>query len=202
MSSKKQIDFIFDFASPNAYLSYHALKKLLPKEVNIHYIFCLLGGMFKLTNNQAPMIAFAHIPNKLNYMSLEIKRFIEKYKLDHFKMNTHFPVMTLLIQRIGVYLAIQNKEKEYINVMLKAMWEDNKKCDDPDVVKTILSDAGFDANACLLASQDQAIKDQLAKNTQNCVDKGCFGIPSFLLRDELFFGKDSLPVLLEHLELL
>ncbi len=67
----KEVDFYFDFASPNAYLSLMAGKELEDKlgfKFNIK--LALLGGIFKLTNNQPPMIAFAGIKNKLgNYSS-------------------------------------------------------------------------------------------------------------------------------------
>ena len=46
------VDFIFDFASPNAYLCHKAITELEKNhEVKFNYIPCLLGGIFKLTNN-------------------------------------------------------------------------------------------------------------------------------------------------------
>jgi 2-hydroxychromene-2-carboxylate isomerase len=38
----------------------------------------------------------------------------------------------------------------------------------------------------------QACKDELIQNTQNAVDKGVFGIPTFIYANEIFFGKDHL----------
>ena len=74
----KKIDFYFDFASPNGYLSLKALKKYQGEiGFDINYIPVLLGGIFKLTNNQPPMIAFGEVKGKLEYENLEMKRFIE-----------------------------------------------------------------------------------------------------------------------------
>ena len=80
------VDFIFDFASPNAYLCHKVIPSIEAKTgVTFNYIHCLLGGIFKITNNQAPMISFANIQNKLEYESLEMQRFIDKYALSKFK---------------------------------------------------------------------------------------------------------------------
>ena len=69
----KKIDFYFDFASPNGYLSHQALKKYTNQsDIEINYIPVLLGGIFKLTNNQPPMMAFAEVKGKLEYENLSL----------------------------------------------------------------------------------------------------------------------------------
>ena len=58
----KSIDFIFDFASPNAYLAHHVLIGMAERTgASINHLPCLLGGIFKATGNQAPMLAFADV---------------------------------------------------------------------------------------------------------------------------------------------
>ena len=47
----KEVDFYFDFASPNAYLSHKVLKSISEKTGAKNYIPVLLGGIFKATNN-------------------------------------------------------------------------------------------------------------------------------------------------------
>ena len=97
------VDFIFDFASPNAYLCHKVIPSIEAKTgVTFNYIHCLLGGIFKITNNQAPMISFANIQNKLEYESLEMQRFIDKYALSKFTMNSNFPITTVTLQRGGL----------------------------------------------------------------------------------------------------
>ena len=51
-----KIEFYFDFASPNAYLSHKVLKQIVEKKnAEVKYIPVLLGGIFKATNNKPPM---------------------------------------------------------------------------------------------------------------------------------------------------
>ena len=69
----KEVDFYFDFASPNAYLSHKVLKSISEKTgAKVNYIPVLLGGIFKATNNNPPMVQFAEVKGKLEYQSLEI----------------------------------------------------------------------------------------------------------------------------------
>ncbi|MBN9069455.1 MAG: DsbA family protein, partial [Rhizobiales bacterium] len=71
-------------------------------------------------------------------------------------------------------------------------WEDGKKMDDPAVVATALDDAGLDGQAILERTREQAVKDRLIANTEGAVARGVFGMPTFFVGKEMFFGKDRL----------
>ncbi|MEM6774535.1 MAG: 2-hydroxychromene-2-carboxylate isomerase, partial [Pseudomonadota bacterium] len=88
----KTVEFIFDFGSPNAYFAYRALAPMLERSgARLKVIPCLLGGIFKATGNQPPMMAFNGVKGKLEYDRLEIERFIRKHQLDRFVFNPNFP---------------------------------------------------------------------------------------------------------------
>ena len=94
------IDFIFDFGSPNAYLASKVLPGIAARTgASINRIPCLLGGIFKATNNASPMVAFGDVKGKLAYEGLETRRFVARHRLTAFRQNPHFPVNTLLIMR-------------------------------------------------------------------------------------------------------
>ena len=64
----KTVDFIFDFASPNGYFCHKVIPDIEARTgAKFVYKPCLLGGIHKLSNNQAPMVAFAEIPLKMAY---------------------------------------------------------------------------------------------------------------------------------------
>lgn len=189
----KTIDFIFDFGSPNAYLALKVLPQIADRHgAEIKLIPCLLGGIFKLTGNQAPMLTFANVKNKLAYDRLEMKRFIARHDLTRFKLNPHFPVNTLLIMRGMIAAQHLDIEQAYLDAVLAAMWEDGKKMDDPDVFVATLNEAGLDGRQLLEKTQDPAVKAELAANTEAVAQRGVFGIPSFFVGDEMFFGKERL----------
>jgi 2-hydroxychromene-2-carboxylate isomerase len=196
-----KLDFIFDFGSPNAYYAYKVLPGILARtgaELVIHPV--LLGGLFKITGNQPPMMAFGGVKGKLEYEMLESQRFAEKHKLHDFQFNAHFPINSISIMR-GLLAAQElGCEQRYIDVVLSAMWEQNLKMDDPEVIAKVLGDGGLDAEAILALTQTDAIKEKLKANTQAAADRGAFGIPTFFVGDEMFFGKDRLALVEEELE--
>ena len=189
----KTIDFYFDFASPNAYLSHkvmNGIKERTGAEVN--YIPVLLGGIFKATNNKPPMEQFFGVKNKNEYQNLEIQRFIERHSLNDFKMNPHFPVISLQIIRGAVAAEMDGFLEEYIDKVLVHMWEEPKKMDDPEVIKAAFEESGFDAEKLMAQMQDAEVKAKLISNTEAAVERGVFGIPTFFVGEEMFFGKDTL----------
>ena len=189
----KSIELIFDFGSPNAYLCMKALPELLERTgADLIVTPCLLGGIFKATGNKAPMIQYADAPAKLAYENLEMRRFIEKHGLTKFRINPHFPVNTLTIMRGAVVAADERTLDDYIDAVNRAMWEDGLKMDDPEVVAAFLSANGFDGPAILARTQEPEIKAKLVANTEAAVTRGVFGIPTFFVGSEMFFGKDRL----------
>ena len=189
-----KVDFIFDFASPNAYFCHRVIPEIEKRTgATFNYVPCLLGGIFKITNNQAPMMAFNGITNKLEYQNIEIQRFIKKHNLAHFTMNSFFPVMTLQLQRGAIAAMSLNVFDEYLEAIFKGMWEKSLNLADQEVLVNLLTaETQIDISDLVERMQTQEIKDQLIQNTSNAVERGAFGIPTFFADDEIFFGKDSL----------
>ena len=73
-----------------------------------------------------------------------------------------------------------------------AMWENSEKMDDTDVIRRVLDAAGLDGEALIAATQDPAVKGELVANTEAAVARGVFGVPTFFVGKEMFFGKDRL----------
>lgn len=187
------VEFLFDFGSPNAYLCHEILPTIEARTgVRFEYVPVLLGGLFKLANNRSPVVAFADIPNKLAYERLEIRRFVARHRLDAFRMNPHFPVNTLKIMRGAVAAARLGIFERYVDAVFAAMWERGLNMDDPAVIAPVLAEAGIDAEALMQATQSAEVKAKLLENTESAHARGAFGIPTFFVGGEMFFGKDRL----------
>ena len=189
----RTIDFIFDFASLNAYLAERALPDLVGRTgATINVIPCLLGGIFKATGNQAPFSAYAGIKGKLDYEMLEIRRFVKAHGLEDFQMNPHFPVNSLLAMR-GLCACEPGREFDrYLDAVLAGFWERGLLMSDPVVLSSVLIEAGLDAGRLIAMAQTDAVKAKLADNTAAAVERGAFGAPTFFVGDEMFFGKERL----------
>ena len=187
------VEFHFDFGSPNAYLA-HAVIPAIERRTGTRftYVPVLLGGVFKLTNNQSPVTAFAGVRNKLDYERLEMRRFIRRHGIERFRPNPHFPVNTLLVMRGAVAAELDGVFRPYVDVVFRAIWEEERKMDDADVARAALDAAGLDGARLLARTQEQAVKDRLLRNTERAVERGVFGAPTVFVGDEMFFGKDRL----------
>ena len=193
------VDFICDFGSPNAYLCHRVLPALAARTgAEFNYIPCLLGGIFKATGNQSPFTAFAGIRNKPQYDNLEMMRFVQKHRLP-FRMNPFFPVNTLSLMRGAMAAVLEGQHVAYTEAMFHYMWEEPRQLDNPEVFRQTLSDAGFDAETILRRMADPEVKQALIDNTNAAVERGVFGIPTFFVGSEMWFGKDRLRDLEEYL---
>jgi 2-hydroxychromene-2-carboxylate isomerase len=185
--------FLFDFASPNAYLAYRVLPAIEQRTgTKFEYMPVLLGGIFKLANNRAPMIAFAEVKGKMAYEMLELERFIRRYQITKYRFNPNFPVNTLTLMRMAVAARQAGELAPFVGAAFHFMWEDPRKMDDPAVIRASLAEAGLDAERLLAAAQSPEIKKQLTDDTEAAVARGVFGIPTFFVGAEMFFGKDRL----------
>jgi 2-hydroxychromene-2-carboxylate isomerase len=195
------IEFVFDFGSPNAYLAYRTLPPILERTgARLAINPCLLGGIFKATGNKAPSIAYAAIKGKFEYEVLEVRRFVAKHRLAKFRLNPHFPVNTLMLMRGFVAAREAGAEAAYLEMGLEGMWEEGLKLDDRDMLARRIDAAGLDSASLLAAAEIDPVKQKLADNTAAAVARGVFGIPTFFVGDEMFFGKERLGQVEEAVE--
>lgn len=196
----KTIEFIFDFVSPNAYLVWQPLRALAARQgAQIKITPAFLGGMHKLTGNAPPFIRDAEVKGKNAYAKLEMQRFIEKHGFHRFKMNPNFPFNSVNLLRMLVSLSGDDQIR-FIDAMTPALWEEGLDVTDAAAVAAVLTKAGFDAEALAVKAQDPAIKQALIDNTEKAVERGTFGIPTFYIGEEMFFGKERLGQIEEMLE--
>ena len=196
----KSIELIFDFVSPNAYLVWQPLRALAARQgAQIHITPAFLGGMHKLTGNAPPFIRDAEVKGKNAYANLEMQRFIAKHGLHRYKMNPKFPFNSINLLRMLVSLESDDQIK-FIDALIPAIWEDGLDVTDVAAVATVLTKAGFDAESLTAKAQDPAIKQAVIDSTEKAVERGVFGIPTFFIGEEMFFGKERLGQIEEMLE--
>jgi len=196
-----QINFYFDFGSPNAYLSHLVIPAIEARTgISFAYVPILLGGIFKATNNVSPAVSLEGIKNKQEYRTLETERFIKTHHINHYQFNPHFPVNTLLLMRGAIVSKQEGFFETYVNEIYKHMWAEPKKMDDPAVIQAALEESGLPVDTLMEGIGQPAVKQQLIKNTEEAVNQGLFGSPSFLVGNELYFGKDRLRDVEEEIE--
>ena len=185
--------FLFDFGSPNAYLSHLVIPAIEQRTgVRFDYVPVLLGGIFKMTNNRSPVEAFGGVRNKLEFHALETRRFIARYHVKPYTMNPFFPVNTLLLMRGAVAAEFDGVLARYVDAAFHHMWDEPKNMADPDIAAKAMTASGLDAARLFARAKDDDVKNRLMANTQSAVERGAFGSPTFFVGDEMFFGKEQL----------
>lgn len=188
-----EIEFLFDFGGPNSWFVHRAIPAIEAQgRVSFRYVPVLLGGLFKATGNQPPLMSYGHVAQKVAYDRLEMDRFMARHNITGFKFNPHFPVNTLLAMRGAVAAERLGCGPAYREAMYTALWQDGLKLDDPAVWADVLTRAGLDAAALGAAVEDPEIKAALVQSTESAVARGAFGVPTFFLGKDMWFGKDRL----------
>jgi 2-hydroxychromene-2-carboxylate isomerase len=80
----------------------------------------------------------------------------------------------------------------YLAATFRALWAEQRNLGDDAVLAAVLETAGLDAQQCLAMVKDEQIKAALKANTEEAVQRGVFGAPTFFVGDEMFFGQDRL----------
>ena len=185
--------FLFDFGSPNAFLSHEAIPAIEARiGVKFEYVPILLGGIFKATNNRSPAETLAGVKNKSEFNALETERFIRRFRVKPYVRNPFFPVNTLNLMRAAVAAQLEGVFEKYVDAAFHHMWVEPKKMDDPEVAAKAFTASGLDAARLFARAQEPDVKAKLIENTQGAVERGAFGSPTFFVGKEIFFGKEQL----------
>ena len=112
------VDFLYDFGSPNAYYSHCAIVQIEARsDLSFNYVPVLLGGIFKATNNVSPAVSLQGVRIKPEQSQIETQRWLQRYPVERFERNPHFPVNTLMMMRGAVFAQDKDYYQKYVNAM-------------------------------------------------------------------------------------
>ena len=180
----QSIEFFFDVVSPYSYLGavQVARSSLL---AHAQWRPFLLGGLLKATGNQPPIA----VPAKVRYMTADLKRLFHYYDTPY-QFPSVFPVNPLTAMR-ALCAAKPEDIKPLALKLFAAYWGANRNISDNAVLAELLP-------ADLLArAEEGSVKALLKANTDEAVQRGAFGAPTFFIGDDMYFGEDRV-FLLEH----
>ena len=186
----KSVEFYFDLGSPYSYLAYYRLLQMAEQqEIQIVYKPILLGGVFKATGNRSPI----EVPVKGVYSILDMQRWAEYYQIQ-MQMNPHFPMNTLTLMRIltGVQLLHLEKFEQVLKLLFDAMFGTPQNLNELTVLAEVLKPSGFSVEDIMSMVQSEVVKQKLITETEQAIQRGIFGAPTFFVGDEMYWGQDRL----------
>ena len=71
---------------------------------------------------------------------------------------------------------------------------------DPIVINKVLKNIDLNPEKFLAKATNQKVKDRLKVLTENALEKGIFGAPTFLVNKKIFWGQDRLSYAVEEVK--
>ena len=182
----KTVEFFYDVGSPYSYMAATRIEAIAA-DCGAHLIWrpILLGGIYKATGNTPPAL----LPARAPYLYRDLKRWSAYYGVP-WELPAVFPTNTLLAMRAIIGLSPEQVPAASLD-LFRAYWVDGRDPAQPEVVADVLGPAA------VARAQDQSVKDALKASTDEAVARGAFGVPTFFVGGEMFFGNDRLPFV-EH----
>lgn len=178
----------FDLISPFSYLHLKQFHRL-PADLEIEYVPVLFAGMLKHWEHKGP----AEIPAKRTYIYRQVTWLAAQLDIP-FTMPPAHPFNSLQAQRL---VLAAGPTRDHVETAFDMAWKEGKDLQDPQVLAELARRLDLHDPQ---ASMDETVKARLKANTEAAIARGVFGVPSFLLGDTLFWGQDSLEMMLDFLK--
>jgi len=191
----KRVEFFFDYASTYSYLAHKEIEELAARrEAELVFKPMVLGFVFKATGNSMP----AAVPAKAAYMVHDVRRWVRHYGLP-FHMPSVFPVNTIRALRTGIAALEEGTFLAFHHAVMQAYWANDQDIGDAEVLAAIATAAGLDGPRLTARAEEGIIKDRLKANTDEAIQRGVFGAPTFFVGEQMFWGNDRLEFVAEAL---
>lgn len=184
------IEFYFDVGSPYSYLGFHQIQKIAEQyQAEIIWKPILLGAVFKATSNNSPMM----VPAKARYSMLDLSRWAKLWDIP-VKMNPNFPINTLNAMRLitATQLFAPEQFLTVLDGVFKAMFGEPRNLNELSELLQVAQEAGLDVEQLETWLSDEKVKNELKFLTEEAVNRGVFGAPTWFVNDEMFWGVDHL----------
>ena len=132
-------------------------------------------------------------PAKQRYVEAEMARWARWWGVP-FDMPLKFPQRTVTAQRLCLAGARWRGAPLQLRLAIalgRAMWAEQRDLEDHATLAAILASCGL-PEAWLLRAQEPSIKQLLASETAAAKAAGVFGVPTFAVGDQLYWGQDRL----------
>ncbi len=192
------VEFFYDYGSPYSYLADSRLSDLEARTgAEVIYRPMLLGGVFKATGNQSP---FAEpVEAKRRYFSVELRRSVQRLGVP-FVQNPHFPINTLGLMRAAHAARTLEVFGPFHLAVFRAFWTAGAELGSAEVIADVLDAEGLKGSEIVDVARGDEIKEALRATTDEAVERGVFGAPTFFVGDEMFFGNDRMELVEEALK--
>ena len=184
----RQADWYFDFVSPFAYLQFEAFDRL-PGDLAISLKPVLFAGFLGHYEHKGP----AEIPAKRR-QTYRYCHWLAGKRGVPYKTPPRHPFNPLTVLRLAIALGA---ESEVVGLIFRHIWAEGNDGQDPESLTALAVSLGVEDLEARVG--DPAVKQQLRANTEEAIERGVFGVPTFVVGEELFWGEDSTGMMVDYL---
>ena len=194
------IDFYFDVSSPWTYLAFRNIQPMAVElDASINWRPVLVGGIFNTVNQR--MYASREDSNspRNRYVLKDLQDCARQTGVNIVFPPKVFPVNSVKAMRGCIWLAQNSESKQHLLAFVEATFAAyftlQQDISQDDVLASICSDIGINVDAFAEGITQPDIKQALKANTDEAIARGAFGVPSFFVGDDMYFGNDRLDLL-------
>ena len=187
----KEVTVYYALQSPWTYLGWARLCDLVASSGAIaHYRPVRSGPLFQASGT----LPLAERPRQRQaYRLMELRRWRDHLDVPLNLHPKHFPVDEAPAARMVIAHRQQGGDIAALSgAMMRAVWAEERDLADRATLLEIAREQGMDGPALLKAAADPAVQGEYEANTQSAIEQGVFGMPTFVIGDELFWGQDRL----------
>jgi 2-hydroxychromene-2-carboxylate isomerase len=192
----RTVEYFFTPVSPFTYLGHERFLAIAGrhgvsidvKPVDLGPVFAVSGGL--------PLKQRA--PQRQAYRLVELGRWSKHLGLPLNLQPRHFPVPPALASKLILASLSQQGAVGALKLtgaLLRAVWAEERNIAEADTLAAIASEQGFDAASLAERAAASDIGERYEALTQEAIDRQVFGAPTYIYRDEPFWGQDRLDFL-------
>ena len=183
------VDYFFSVVSPWSYLGDARLREiagrygatLKHKPVNTALIFSRTGGLqLKDRSDQ-----------RKAYRMQELSRWRDHLGVELTLEPRYFPTNDQLAARTVAAVRQSGEDpSELVHALMRACWVEDRDVAEASVVKSVLDTVGLESETLLARAESEECQNEVETNTEEAISRGVFGVPTYQIGDQLFWGQD------------
>ena len=195
MTSSDVIRFYWSFRSPYAWFAVHRVESVLAGlPVALEWI-----PVFPPPDPTAMLNNPTNVPAKMRYIWEDSKRFADAYGLV-FKRPEQIDTEWAKPHTAFLYAESQGRGPEFAKEAFAARFTRGEDLGDDQVLSRIAGRVGLEAEKVTSAVEDPKLGERLGEGFRAFLADEAFGVPTFIYRNEMFFGNDRLEWLVDAIK--
>ena len=195
-----KVDYYFSIASPFSYLAVERFSSLI-KKYNLEVDekpFDLVDTVF--SNTGGLPVPKRH-PSRQRYRLIEIDRIAKKFNVPINRQPKFFPPSDPHLPAKFVIAACNQGDKlNFSSTCLEYLWSLEKDISDIKVLEEICEKLNFKFEEIKNSALSEEIDEKYKKNSKDAIDQNVFGAPTYVFKNEIFWGQDRLDYLEEAIK--